>query len=81
MKRLYYALGILAIFSIPVHAADLCREEAKAIGYVSALEMLAPCDEKPATTSERSRHEGRQAEVKSKSEGQTVTQIDAYAAR
>lgn len=78
MKNLSYAFGIVAILSTPVHAADLCREEAKAMGYISALEMLAPCEQSVAAPTEPSHEDEdrRQAELKSKPESQAATQVD-----
>lgn len=81
MKNLHYAFGILAIFSMPVHAADMCREEAKAMGYVSALEMLAPCEQKVTATTEQSRNERQQTELKSTPESQAIAKVDANVAR
>ena len=76
MKRLHYAFGIVAIFSIPVHAADLCREEAKAVGYVAALELLEPCQTKAVVTALPTSDDQIQKEAKSKSDTQSVAHVD-----
>lgn len=76
MKRLRYAFGIVAILSIPVHAADLCREEAKAVGYVAALELLEPCQPKAVVTALPTSDDQIQKEAKSKSDTQSIAHVD-----
>ncbi len=52
MKSLTTLFLIPTFFAVPVYADGLCQEEAKAIGYLGAIEMLAPCKPKKNATSE-----------------------------
>lgn len=80
MKRLSYVIGIIAIFSMPAYADDLCREEAKAIGYVAPLDMLAPCEQQATVASEQLPNEPQHKAFKTKPDSQAVAQLDANAA-
>lgn len=53
MKRIISAICLTAILSTPALAADMCREEAQAAGYVAALEMLEPCKKAQNTEDKR----------------------------
>ena len=47
-------------FAVPAYAGELCQEEAKAMGYVGATEMLAPCKpQKNASSDEAQSKESR----------------------
>ena len=43
MKRLVTIFLISTFFAAPTYAGGLCQEEAKAMGYLGAIEMLPPC--------------------------------------
>ena len=43
MKRWTMIFLIPAFFAVPAHADELCQDEAEALGYIGAAEMLAPC--------------------------------------
>ena len=75
MKTLLCALGIATVFLNPVYAGDMCREEAKATGYVGALEMLEPCPATPVIAVLQTR-EGELKKAKIKGESQSVAQVD-----
>lgn len=76
MKSLFYAFGIAAVCLNPVYAEDLCREEAKAMGYVAALEMLEPCQPKSAVTAQSDDQQAQPKEAKMKSDAQSIAHVD-----
>lgn len=76
MKTLFYAFGIAAVCLNPVYAGDLCREEAKAVGYVAALDMLEPCQPKSAVTAQSDEQQAQQKEMKMKIDSQSVAHVD-----
>ena len=43
MKQQICLFAIFGILAAPTFAANMCREEAKAVGYEAALELLEPC--------------------------------------
>ena len=43
MKRWTMIFLIPTFFAVPAHADELCQDEAEALGYIGAAEMLAPC--------------------------------------
>ncbi len=52
MKSLTTLFLIPSFFAVPAYAGGLCQEEAKAMGYLGAIEMLAPCKPQKNVTSE-----------------------------
>ncbi len=60
MKSLTTLFLIPTFFALPAYAGGLCQEEAKAMGYLGAIEMLAPCKpQKNATSEEKQSKESR----------------------
>lgn len=60
MKRLTTIFLIPTFFAVPAYAGELCQDEAKAMGYIGATEMLAPCKpQKNATSEEAQSKESR----------------------
>lgn len=74
MKYLLCALGITTVVLNPVYAEDMCREQAKAIGYVGALEMLEPCPATPVIAALQS--EGERKKAGNRNEPQSVAQVE-----
>lgn len=76
MKSLLCALGIATVVLNPAYAEDMCREQARAVGYVGALEMLEPCPSQPIIAVLQAGDGGSLKESKTKNEPPSVAQVD-----
>lgn len=77
MKRFIYAVCMLSVMNSPLYAEDLCIEQAKAMGYVGAHEMLPPCKADPSAAAQElriEREEKKQNNQAGKSQSQPIAQ-------
>lgn len=76
MKSLILVTSLLTIFAGPAFATeDICREEAIAMGYVGALDVLAPCEPKKTVDAEELRIEDRRQKRNAKSDTQPIAKV------
>lgn len=84
MKYQAFLLMFGALLAIPSFAGDLCREDAKAVGYEGSLEMLEPCKPKPSAAIEQFHVERIEREgiaQAAKPEAQPIAQVETQSER
>lgn len=77
MKDFILVATIFTSFAVPAFAEEACREQAQAMGYIGATELLRAC----ATTQNEMLAQPKQAEASKQTKGETEPTSVAKAQR